>query len=903
MLYFKGFSLSLSLPLIPIGMMLGFTGGARLDAEPVLPGLASKLAPELKGRILIEELNCAACHTGDSSLTAQSKMAPRLAEVGSRVNPEYLKAFIRNPHGIKPGSTMPDVLAKLGDEEKNQTAEDLTHFLLSLKENSFSPQAPDAVAAKHGKELFHSRGCSACHSPRDGKGAELLTGNSVPLGALERKYSFKSLVAFLRDPHASRPSGRMPNMALPNQDIERIAHFLLQDTQVPGHLAYTLYRGQIWEGVDSENVTAERAGQVNDFELSHLGNLGRHVAIRYQGWLKIPTKGTYSFFLKMNGGLLSVNGVSIVSQEPSDRRGVMDFEGKAELNAGSHPIQLTYYHTGRNPEFSFEMDGPGFERKPIPSSMLSTSKEEIPAFKPLTLEPALAARGRQHFATLGCASCHDDLGVTSEPAPPLAKLDPTRGCLSENPGSSPHFHLTKEQRDLITAALPRAEKPDFTDQQQLDKTLASLNCIACHDRSGLGGVSPERNAYFTGTQLALGDQGRLPPPLSHVGAKLTPEWIDAVMLDGKRQRTYLNASMPQYGKAQVAHLTELFGKVDQLEKAVIPKIPNLQESKDAGYEMIGINGLGCIACHEFNGQKSGDIGALDIAHTTGRLQKNWFTLFMQQPARFHPTVIMPSYWPGGQTTRPNILGGDSAQQIEALWNYLEDGTRAKKPIGLSRQSNEVRVGDVPEICRGRSPAGYRGIAVGYVEGIHLAFDSEEMALRQLWKGDFVNINFGSFQPRGADRISFPPGIPFHRLKSMEENWPYKGKTNYLFPQDHGYQFRGYHLDAARRPTFLFNYGQIAVADHFEDLRDENSKAYFKRTIHFETPVAQELFHFRAATGTKTTRQSDTSFETDGLRLRITSEHQAIIREGNPDEILIPLTLTKGSSTLTLEYSW
>ena len=71
---------------------------------------------------------------------------------------------------------------------------------------------------------------------------------------------------------------------------------------------------------------------------------------------------------------------------------------------------------------------------------------------------------------------------------------------------------------------------------------------------------------------------------------------------------------------------------------------------------------------------------------------------------------------------------------------------------------------------------------------------------------------------GTDRISFPAGIPFHRLKSLEENWPYKGKTNYLFPQDHGYQFRGYHLDAMRRPTFLYRYGDIAVEDYFEDVR-------------------------------------------------------------------------------------
>ena len=40
-----------------------------------------------------------------------------------------------------------------------------------------------------------------------------------------------------------------------------------------------------------------------------------------------------------------------------------------------------------------------------------------------------------------------------------------------------------------------------------------------------------------------------------------------------------------------------------------------------------------------------------------------------------------------------------------------------------------------------------------------------------------------------------------------------------------------------------------------------------------------------------------------LQLRITSEHQGIVREGNPGEVLIPLTLPKGRSTLTLEYRW
>ena len=895
-----------------LNMLRRFTVGAALlfgvapvvFAEPVVPGVASgRLDPELKGLVLIEELNCAACHAGDASLTARSKKAPRLSEVGSRVNPKYLEAFIGNPHGTKPGTTMPDVLSQLGAEEKRQAAAALTHFLLSLRKSDFALQPPDAVAAQHGKRLFHARGCAACHSPRDDQGTELLAKTSAPLGALEKKYSFKSLVEFLRQPHTSRPSGRMPDLRLSGQEIERIAHYLLQETRVPGALGYTLYRGQVWEGLKSDKVTAERAGHVKDFDLESLGKPQHHTAIKYEGWMSIAHQGRHTFFLKMNGGSLSVDGRQIIQQEPSDRRGVKQLEGAAELDAGWHSIQLTYFHTGREPKFSCELAGPQLVRGPIPSALLSVSKEKFPAFEPLQVDAELAARGREQFGKLGCANCHDDLRIPAKASTAFAKLDASRGCLGEAGGPWPRFDLTAEQRGWIAKAWPRAEKPQLDERQQINKTLVTFNCIACHERTGLGGIAPERNALFTGTQPALGDQGRLPPPLSHVGAKLRPEWLAEVLLRGKRQRDYLDAAMPQFGEANVGHLVELFGKVDALEAATIPKVANLQESRNAGHEMIGVSGLSCIVCHEFNGQKSGEVSALDLARVSERLKKNWFHLYLRQPSRFHPTVIMPIYWPDGQSPLPKILGGDAGQQIEALWTYLEDGPRAKKPVGLSRQSNELRVGDVTEICRGQSPAGYRGIGVGYPERINLAFDSGEMALRQLWKGEFASVDSGHFRPRGTDSISFPPGIPFHRLKSLDDNWPYKGKTNHPFPQDHGYQFRGYHLDAARRPTLLYHYGDIAVEDFFEDVRDQDGKAYFKRTLRFDTPAAQTPFYFRAAAGKKITGSAERTFTADKLQLRITSDHMGIVREGQSGDVLIPLTLPKGRSTLTLEYQW
>ena len=239
------------------------------------------------------------------------------------------------------------------------------HFLLSLKKNTFALQPIDAVAAQRGERLFHSRGCAACHSPRNAKGAEFMPATSVPLGALEKKYSLKSLMDFLRQPHASRPSGRMPDLRLQGRDVECIAHYLLRETKVPGHLAYTLYRGQVWEGLNSAEVQPERAGQIEDFALDRFGKLPQHTAIRYEGWLNIARAGDYTFYLEMNGGSLKLDGAEVIQLEPSDRRSVKKVQGTAKLAAGWRKLELVYFHTGREAKFSCEMEGPEFKRQPV----------------------------------------------------------------------------------------------------------------------------------------------------------------------------------------------------------------------------------------------------------------------------------------------------------------------------------------------------------------------------------------------------------------------------------------------------------------------------------------------------------------------------------------------------------
>ncbi len=117
--------------------------------------------------------------------------------------------------------------------------------------------------------------------------------------------------------------------------------------------------------------------------------------------MNIAHAGRHTFFLTMNGGSLRVDGKPVIEQEPSDRRGVKQLQGSAEFAPGWHRLELTYFHTGREPRFAFEMAGPQFPRGPIPATMLSVSDKPIEAFAPLKVDAALAARGREHFAKLG----------------------------------------------------------------------------------------------------------------------------------------------------------------------------------------------------------------------------------------------------------------------------------------------------------------------------------------------------------------------------------------------------------------------------------------------------------------------------------------------------------------------
>ena len=362
-----------------------------------------------------------------------------------------------------------------------------------------------------------------------------------------------------------------------------------------------------------------------------------------------------------------------------------------------------------------------FEAVDIASYLLRNQAAPPPAFRP---DLQRAARGKVLFTQHRCDACHTVDGPRTMPT--LAALDqvrPERGCLSAQPGAWPQYSLSDSQRTAVRAALA----PPLSVAENVELSLTRLNCLACHQRGELGGVPANRHAHFTGRDENLGDQGRLPPSLTGVGAKLKRDWLREVIANGASARPYLNTRMPKFGAANAEPLANWLKQLDPLPPAEFTRVATHDKPHEVGRELAGSKALNCIACHTFREKSAAPLRALDLTTMTERLEENWFHHFLAHPQRFSPLTIMPGFWPDGKSPLPEVLGGDSGQQRDVLWQYLERGPEAREPQGLVLEPLVVAVTHEAVIIRRAFPGiGKRGIGVGYPGGINLSFDADQI---------------------------------------------------------------------------------------------------------------------------------------------------------------------------------
>jgi hypothetical protein len=287
-----------------------------------------------------------------------------------------------------------------------------------------------------------------------------------------------------------------------------------------------------------------------------------------------------------------------------------------------------------------------------------------------------------------------------------------------------------------------------------------------------------------------------------------------------------------------------------------------------------------------------------------RLQKEWFYRYLQSPQSLSPRTVMPTFWPGGKAIRQDILDGQAEQQIEAIWQYLQEGRQARTPRGLVQEPIELLAGDEAVMLRrSYQGIGKRGIGVGYPRGVNLAFDAEQMRLAMIWKGKFAEAG-GVWRGQGSGTVR-PLGSELIRFDQAPE----LGKTPWLpiapdsRPATH--QFRGYYLDEQRRPIFTYQFDGVEIEDYLTDATDDTGAGYLIRTLTFQSKQEQAGLFFRLATSPGIEQVDAQTFRIDGgLTVTLDEQHSAqTVKAPTGQSLVVPLNIPVGKTQLVITYRW
>lgn len=791
----------------------------------------------IAGQVLVNDLGCVNCHASSVAEHSQYlKQAPNLANVGSRLRRGYISRYLSDPHQLKPGTTMPDVLASMADSEREIAIEAISAFLESTGANPRSPRV-GRNAIQRGERLYKEIGCAVCHTMPDGSGVAQAT---ISLLHVADKYTANGLALFLKDPHAVRPSDRMPAMHLSDEEARDIASFLTAaktEESVSPNYKYEVFSGS-WDKLpDLNQQTKKFDGTCVGLDLS-VARAGNNYAVRFSSFFSLASKGKYRFHLGSDdGSKLYINDKLI-----ADCDGIHPHQfvsGETELEAGVHQIRVEYFQGGGEASLDLEWESPELPRQSMepwlaldPEAARSLTKQE-------SINPELIKKGQGLYQSIGCVNCHNMPKGTQESIGPkslaLDQLNLRSGCLSDKPGKAPNYVLSDKQVDAIRGTL--AKNKSVTEaESMIQLRMAQFNCIACHERNGFGGPEPQILPWFTTTIPEMGEEGRVPPRLTGVGDKLKEDFLIEVMKHGVRHRPYMKVRMPNYHNSS-ADLVSLFVKQDRPAAESVAQLPHDEteiRALAAGRRLAGTKGLSCAQCHTFGNVAATGIQALDMQLMTKRVRPEWFHRYLLEPTKYRPGTRMPNSFPEGQSVYKQIYEGNAEHQIAALWTYLSQGKDAALPDGLQRDQIVLEPTDRPVLYRNfLDGLSARGIAVGYPGGVNIAWDAETMALKKIWQGAFIDASMhwrdrgvGRQKPLGDLIVDFESGPSVSLLTKANQQWPIASEVR------EQYRFLGYRLAKDGSPTFRYQTGDFTVSDSVLADPSGDQKG-FKRSIRIE----------------------------------------------------------------------
>ena len=204
-------------------------------------GAAADASSAQEGASVYGESFCASCHAVQNAagLMVGGDIGPELTRVGSKVKPEWLTEWLRDPKIYAPQTAMPHYrfsekqVGLLGGFLQAKTDSDL------LANVHLDPATKEQIV--HGKALVNDRGCASCHELNGIKRAENFAPDLTEVGGRSlAKLLFAPgvshtlpdyLAAKIREPRAFGSQLKMPQYSFIPPQVDALVTALLAQTE------------------------------------------------------------------------------------------------------------------------------------------------------------------------------------------------------------------------------------------------------------------------------------------------------------------------------------------------------------------------------------------------------------------------------------------------------------------------------------------------------------------------------------------------------------------------------------------------------------------------------------------------------------------------------------------------
>ncbi len=547
------------------------------------------------------------------------KVGPNLKDIRLKLNENWIPVWLKKPTDFRPTTKMPNF--RLNEHQ----IESITAYLWqSALTDALPKQKPGN--ADHGKELFETRGCLACHSI--GEGSQMTGGTfAANLTREGEKANYDYLVRWI---HNARERTR-PYCPYEKKDIgpEDYAKkglpyvFDLQHSQCPndGHELQV----QNMTVMPSLRLSWEDAQDIASFLMTQ----------------KEKDPSSYTAAPYMDDPKLKEEGKKWIRQFGC---------------AGCHEI------AGLEDEGRIGTDLTVEGSKPI--ERLDFALFTVPAQRggkgtePIT-DPEDLARLPEGPAT---GPWYDHKGFFEHKLAEPNVYD--KGMIKSETEAlrMPNLHLTKEQVQALTTFLMGSEETSLPDSyiykpgdarhdiQEGWWIVKKYNCMGCHQ------FYPGQSTILMGLPQYRENQEQLPPKLLTEGARVSPQWLQKFLenpalsdTDTNRNgvRPYLKVHMPTFyfSNNEVRKLVRFFQALSQQPMPYIPEqVPTLTAKEtDMARSLFSSTAAPCLKCHATGDPQHDKIAtAPNFLLAKERLKPDWAERWIIDPQAIAPGTSMPS---------------------------------------------------------------------------------------------------------------------------------------------------------------------------------------------------------------------------------------------------------------------